>query len=415
MDDPPVNSLDAAAPQRMIRRGHVPALDGLRGIAILAVMLFHLVTACGYGSDAWVTRKIIGLCVSLWSGVDLFFVLSGFLITGILLKARDQPSYFKNFYMRRALRIFPLYYAALVIIFVVLPHVVTLDSPAIRRVFHAQGWLWAYSEDVAIFVHNEDFFDPDPLWVGHFWSLAVEEHFYLVWPLIVYFCRRRTLVFVSLFLIVGTPLIRIFMLARHLDMAMIYTQTFSRTDELALGGLLAMGAEQFEYAQLARYARWAVGASIGCVITAMVIQGGPLWWGHWTALGPGFSALALGAAGLLVFALSPEGNRFSRLLEGRVLRAFGTYSYGLYVLHVPLQPFYMRLFPPMWIGAFAAGLGHTASRLVGLLGFAMLGIAITMLLAVISFHAFEQPFLRLKRFFEYTQPRRSPSAETVRG
>ena len=386
---------------RTIRHGHIPALDGLRGVAILAVMLFHLITACGYGSDAWLTRKIIGVAVNLWTGVDLFFVLSGFLITGILLRVRNQPSYFKNFYVRRALRIFPLYYAALIVIFVVLPRFVAFASPDVQRVFHAQGWVWAYSEDVAIFLHNEDFFDPPGLWVGHFWSLGVEEHFYLLWPLVVYFCSRRALTFVSLFVILATPLVRGLMVYLHLDMAMIFTQTFSRTDQLAMGGLLAVSAEVFDYARLARFARWAVGLSIAYVVLAMVIQGGPLWWGHWTALGPGFSALALGATGLMVFAVSPEGNPLSRLLEGRALRTFGKYSYGLYVLHVPLQPLYMYLFPPMAIGSLAAGLGFTASRVVGLLGFATLGIATTMVLAVFSFHFFEQPFLRLKRFFDY--------------
>jgi peptidoglycan/LPS O-acetylase OafA/YrhL len=383
------------------RGGHVPALDGLRGVAILAVMLFHLITACGYGSDAWVTRKIIGLAVNLWSGVDLFFVLSGFLITGILLRTRDQPSYFRNFYMRRALRIFPLYYGALVVIFLVLPHFIAVDTPGIRRVYASQGWLWAYSEDLAIFVHNEDFFDPDWLWIGHFWSLAVEEHFYLIWPMVVFFCRRRTLVVISLALIVATPLVRGLMLWRHLDMAMIYTQTFSRADELAMGGLLAVMAERFGYELLARYARWAVTGSVAYLVLAMAIQRGPLWWGHWTALGPGFSALALGATGLLVFAQSPDGNPLSRLLEGRVLRTFGKYSYGAYALHVPLQPLYQRIVPPAEIGALASGLGFAGSRLVGLLGFAAIGIAVTMALAVLCFHAYERPFLRLKRFFEY--------------
>jgi peptidoglycan/LPS O-acetylase OafA/YrhL len=387
--------------QPLARGQHVPALDGLRGVAILSVMLFHFITACGYGSDAWVTRKIIGLAVNLWSGVDLFFVLSGFLITGILLRARDQPSYFTNFYMRRALRIFPLYYGALIVIFLLLPHVAAIDTPGIRRVYASQGWLWAYSEDLAIFTHNDDFFDPDWLWVGHFWSLAVEEHFYLVWPLVVFFCRRRTLVIISLALIVATPLVRSLMLFRHLDMAMIYTQTFSRTDELAMGGLLAVMAERFSYEQLARYARWAVAGSVAYLVLAMAIQRGPLWWGHWTALGPGFSALALGATGLLVFAQSPHGNFLSRVLQGRVLRTFGKYSYGTYVLHVPLQPLLMRLFPPAEIGALASRLGAGGSQLTGLLGFAALGTAVTMALAVLSFHVYEQPFLRLKRFFEY--------------
>ena len=380
---------------------HVPALDGLRGLAILAVMLFHQVTACGYGSDAWITRKIIGLAVPLWSGVDLFFVLSGFLITGILRRARALPGYFRNFYVRRALRIFPLYYGALVVIFLVLPHFMSTADPAVRRVHDAQAWLWAYSEDLAILVHNEDFFDPDPLWVGHFWSLAVEEHFYLVWPLVVYACSRRALVVTSLALIVVTPVIRCLMLARHLDLAMIYTQTFSRTDELALGGLVAVLGERWSAERLLRFGRWAIAIAIAAVVVAMVIQGGPLWWGHWTALGPGFSALALGAAGLLVVVTSPRGGRLRRLFEAGWLRVLGKYSYGLYVLHVPLQPLYLRLFPPARLGALADGLGHTGSRLVGLLGFTALAFGVTLALAMLSFHLYERPFLRLKRFFDY--------------
>jgi peptidoglycan/LPS O-acetylase OafA/YrhL len=384
---------------------HVLALDGLRGVAILAVMLFHQITATGgYGADAWITRKIIGLAVNLWTGVDLFFVLSGFLITGILRRAREQPSYFKNFYMRRALRIFPLYYAALVVIFVLLPRLPELQTPAVQRVFDAQGWLWGYSEDLAILVHNEDFFDPDPLWVGHFWSLAVEEHFYLVWPLVVYLCRRRTLIGVSLALIVATPLARGVMLALHGDMAMIYTQTFSRTDQLAMGGLVAILAEDWSAERLARHARVAIAAAVTTIVLAMAIQRGPLWWGHWTALVPGFSALGLGAAGLVVFATAPRANPLQRVLRAPVLRAFGKYSYGAYVFHVPMQPVYLRLFPPGKLGALAAGLGHAGSRLFGLLAFAALALALTMGLAAASFHLFERPFLRLKRFFEYGRP-----------
>ena len=101
--------------------------------------------------------------------------------------------------MRRSLRIFPLYFAALAVIFLLIPalHLQALDDPGVHRVEGAQGWLWAYSQDLAITWYNDDFFDPDPLWVGHFWSLGVEEHFYLVWPLIVYLCSRRQLILTS--------------------------------------------------------------------------------------------------------------------------------------------------------------------------------------------------------------------------
>jgi peptidoglycan/LPS O-acetylase OafA/YrhL len=191
-----------------------------------------------------------------------------------------------------------------------------------------------------------------------------------------------------------------------MDPAAVYTLTACRTDELAFGGLIALLAQENSYERLAKLARWAVGASSLYLLAAIVIRRAPLWWGHWSALGVGFSALALGAAGVIVFALAPERNVLRRVLEGRVLRGFGKYSYGAYVIHTPLQPAYLRLFPPQKIGELAIGLGHSASRVVGLLGFASLGIAITMLLAIATFHAFEQPFLKLKRYFEYGSSRR---------
>jgi len=104
-------------------------------------------------------------------------------------------------------------------------------------------------------------------------------------------------------------------------------------------------------------------------------------------------------------AISPGRGPLRRLFESRPLRVLGKYSYGLYVLHVPLQPLYLRLFPPARLGALGAGLGHTGSRLVGLLGFTALAAGVTLGLAMLSFHLFERPFLRLKRFFEYGEVR----------
>src|SRR3954465_383509 len=99
---------------------HLPALDGMRGLAILFVMAYHYITGYGaYARGGFATRKIMAVAMNLWSGVDLFFVLSGFLITGILLRARNDPGYFRNFYVRRMLRIFPVYYGALVVIFLI--------------------------------------------------------------------------------------------------------------------------------------------------------------------------------------------------------------------------------------------------------------------------------------------------------
>jgi peptidoglycan/LPS O-acetylase OafA/YrhL len=311
--------------------------------------------------------------------------------------------------MRRVLRIFPLYYGALVVIFLVVPHIVTAVTPGVQRIYDAQGWLWAYSEDIAITVHNEDFFDPDWLWVGHFWSLAVEEHFYLVWPLVVFACSRRGLIATSLGLVVAAPIMRFAMLALHMDPAAVYTLTLSRTDELAFGGLLAVLAQKRSYDELARLARWCAYGSIAYLVFAVLYRRKPLYWGDWTALGFGFSALAAGSGALVVFALAPRPNPLQRVLKTRLLRAFGKYSYGAYVLHTPMQPLYLRLFPPAQLGALAGGLGHTGSRLVGLLGFAGLGLTLTMLLAMVSFYAYERPFLKLKRYFEYGRAATAPT------
>src|SRR5262249_49808445 len=122
-------------------------------------------------------------------GVDLFFVLSGFLITGLLLDAKGRPHYFRNFYARRTLRIFPLYYLVLAALFLVLPHLATLPMNLETAREH-QGWLWAYVANFYIAAQSS--------WaalsyVSHFWSLAIEEHFYLIWPALVFLTTRETL------------------------------------------------------------------------------------------------------------------------------------------------------------------------------------------------------------------------------
>jgi len=393
--------------------GHVPALDGIRGVAILFVMLFHYGTACGFGHDAWITRKIVGVFCNMWSGVDIFFTLSGFLITGILLRSKNKPGFFSRFYMRRTLRIFPLYYLSLIVIFLLLPllHLPAVDRPEVQRVFNAQGWLWAYAEDLAITFHNDDFFDPFPLWVGHFWSLAVEEHFYLLWPVVVYLCSRRGVYFACFGLIALGPIVRFIMLAHNMDVAAVYTFTFSRTDELAIGGLLALLAQDHSYARLSHWARWAAVGSATYLVISVAILRKPFYWTYTAALGFGFTMLAIGVAALIVFAVGGSPRSLARrVMEARWLRVFGKYSYGAYVLHTPLQPLWMTLFPPRAIGDLARSYGLIASQLTGLLGFVTLGIGLSMLLALVTFHSFEQPFNRLKRFWAYRTPKPASSS-----
>ena len=166
--------------------GHLPGLDGVRGLAILMVMAVHFV------GDATPHNLAERVAVKLGNygvlGVDLFFVLSGFLITGLLLDAKGDPHYFRNFYARRTLRIFPLYYAVLALLLLVLPRVIALPLALDESRMH-QAWLWTYTANFFI-AAKASWALP---YVSHFWSLAIEEHFYLVWPLVVFSFRRATL------------------------------------------------------------------------------------------------------------------------------------------------------------------------------------------------------------------------------
>src|SRR5262245_43040855 len=179
---PPADPGEAAAsgvpvpPRASLRpnlRGHMPALDGVRGLAVLMVLVFHFVGNMMPANG--VERAIVGVTSYGSYGVELFFVLSGFLITGILYDAHNKPHYFRNFYMRRLLRIFPLYYGVLALVFIVAPLIPLLRGPALDYLVDRQAWAWLYTVNVYIAREGDWSFS----YLDHFWSLAVEEHFYL--------------------------------------------------------------------------------------------------------------------------------------------------------------------------------------------------------------------------------------------
>ena len=371
-----------------------PALDGLRAIAVLLVFAEHYLVG-NYPALNWG-----------WTGVDIFFVLSGFLITGILYDSRRSPHRLRTFYMRRTLRIFPLYYGVLL--------VALLTTPLFHWYWNPAWLLWlTYLGNYARFIfrhtplaalnvveqlriqpiHPGSFI----LRLGHFWSLCVEEQFYLVWPLVVFTLRRRetlrALCLWSIPVILAARIAAVFLLPRTLlYWEPLYRLTPFRVDALLIGGALALALRGPEADRLLRLARPAlfsfVAAFLLWELSCRLLQGSFYHPGAGDRLIStlGYTLIDLASAVLILNLLSLD-HPLARLLNLRPLRYLGKISYGLYVFHDMFHDAYIlaakKLFPHH--------LGATHPFLV-----AAIALPCTLLLASLSFRFFESPFLRLK-------------------
>ena len=201
----------------------------LRGIAILAVILLHLTSALTVAPESLSARLLKQAGSFGWSGVDLFFVLSGFLITGILADTRDAPRRFRTFYARRALRILPLYYGFLLLLFAVpallgaRAYVTPLDQQLPYWLYLQNIW-WLRTEALAF--------------SAHLWTLAIEEQFYLAWPLLIFTLSPRNALRACAALLLGTLAYRVAAVLTGADLHAVYFQTPARLDGLALGGAI---------------------------------------------------------------------------------------------------------------------------------------------------------------------------------
>ena len=367
--------------------GHLPDLDGLRGLAILLVLMHNLSTDV---FPATVVGRLLGFVLNFgWVGVQLFFVLSGFLITRILLRTQASSNYYGAFFGRRVLRIFPLYYGSLLVAFVVFP-VIGKVSPALAHDQDHQIWLWLYLSNWTHLLNFESQVFP------HFWSLAIEEQFYFLWPLVVRYCSSRQVLRLCFALAFASFSIRVAMLWQGAPADSIYTYTVCRMDALALGGAIAAWLQLPRASDhLARHRPYLAWGSLMLLIIGFVVTRG---YPRLSALGQtiGYSWLACAFA-MAVLAVALRANEagavsWKRPLAAEPLLTLGKYSYAMYVFHKPLHDWIGRPLlvhfklldqPSCWVAV----------------GYFVIGTLTTLALAATSFHLFEKRFIALKRLF----------------
>jgi peptidoglycan/LPS O-acetylase OafA/YrhL len=361
---------------------HIPALDGIRGMAVLLVMVFHfcLHSQARGAASAWVDLQAFRALGVGWVGVDLFFVMSGFLITGILYDSRRDERYFQNFYARRFLRIFPLYYAFLALRFWVTP----VLFPSLGVESGTQLLYWTYlSNTQRILTHTGAALSEARVpGVFHFWSLAVEEQFYLFWPFLVWRLERRTLMRLCLGLVVAGPVVRMG-LRFAFEPEVAHVAMIARLDALALGAYLVLLARG---EGLERARQWAVPALVasGATLAAIFLARGGLFSSDLWMQAAGYSATAVLAGSLLVRALHRPGWTGSRQLQ-----FLGRYCYGLYVFNGPLAHL-LGLIPAAWFRPVFGYLLPAQLLLVAV------GLALNIGFALLSWHLLEKRCLALR-------------------
>ena len=358
---------------------HVPALDGLRGLAVFMVVACHFsfFNHEGRGKLVYAVTTAWG---GLWVGVDLFFVLSGFLITGILLQTLQRPDYFRGFYIRRSLRIFPLYYLVLFLLLMLTPllHIRWNGSGPYLLVY-----LQNYIDFARLSFHTPHF----PINLTHFWSLAVEEQFYLVWPLVVWKLREsKTLFYVLISVVIICPIVRMLLVQRGFSPLRLYLWTPFRIDALCWGALAAYCVRNFTARRVELAGAIALFAGIAAVLLIAIKRHGFDEYDGMVA-GFGYTSLGLLFSGVLVRLLRMKSWSAS-FFSVSPLRTLGKYSYGIYVYHWLLAPLFV------WTGLICAR--ATGSKGVGILVPLLMAFVVTVPLAMLSYRFYERPWLNLK-------------------
>ncbi len=363
-----------------------PALDGLRGLAVVWVMIHHMASPLTQG-DSLLARAFYWPQVLGWAGVDLFFVLSGFLITGILTAQRNAPNYFVAFYTHRALRIWPALILLFVIVMIVLPPLglVTLNRP-----------IWPY----LVFLSNLGLILQvgDIEYIGTTWSLAVEEQFYVVWSLIVSFASSRSLAIIAAVALVAGLALRCALVGSYPNNK-VDLFTLTHLDGLCVGALMRLAYDSPRWrVALVWFARtawlWCASYAVGIALDIYVWPQGDIGvWAYRFNMRFGLTLLALLFGAVCSAGMMRDGI-VRAIFDMSWLRRLGEYSYFMYLFHT-------LLVAPVL--AMAGRLGVPRQGAAGLL-LLCVEFAVVIAVAHLSSRYFEMPIRRLKRFLPYKAP-----------
>jgi peptidoglycan/LPS O-acetylase OafA/YrhL len=387
---------------------HLPQLDGLRGVAILLVIIVHaslFVPQRIAAGRAYFSVAALGVF-----GVDLFFALSGFLITGILLDARGSPHYYRNFYVRRALRIFPLYYGFLIVYGFVFPWLASSLFHSLPGNARGTAYLFLYASNYGM-AFDPGFFASVNLDVQVFWSLAVEEQFYLIWPLVVASLSRQRLLWVCGTILVLVPLLRVTLASVGVSSLAINFMTPTRMEPLIGGALVAALVRgpkgSAAYAAHARLVAWIAGAAF--LIGHFSLFADPVNVARYSRFihSIGLTILALLFSSLVLLAVSAPTGRLAGCLSRPVLRSLGRYSYGMYVIHAAVI-----VHTQAWFSGLSCFRSLGGARLPMHIAYVLFVAAASWAMAIVSWHVFEKHFLSLKRYFP-SLPRQTRKASSM--
>lgn len=361
--------------------GHIKSLDGLRGLAIISVLLYHIFP--------YVRIFQIG-----WIGVDLFFVISGFLITGILLDTLDHRYYWRNFIARRVLRIFPLYYLTILILILACTLSPTLaNSEYVDYGYFVENKFWYFSYLMNWRITDEGSWLPTII-LNIFWSLCIEEQFYFFWPLLIYLFKKQINVFIITTLF-GVTLIRAYLVVGEVwTETAIYTNTLTRIDTILVGALLAVAIRNRSWRIfLERNAFYILIFLLSLLLLFLLFIRGLHPFNYYTMIF-GYPIIYM-LFGIIMLSVIQRGNTLSllrKMCENKVLVFFGKYSYAMYVYHWIIYKLLYDTFLD-FVSQLPESLAHFVSSLVVL--------ALVIAVSQVSWFAFEYHFLKLKRYFKY--------------